>query len=68
MKLDRRPKSNLQSSLASDDERFGEAMPVWSHEDEQRLLQLARETDLTQREIGQKLGRSEAAVNLRLAC
>ncbi|MGN8544462.1 sigma factor-like helix-turn-helix DNA-binding protein [Bradyrhizobium sp. 13971] len=42
-------------------------MPVWSREDEHRLLQLARETDLTQREIGQKLGRSESAINLRLA-
>ncbi|MGY4573380.1 DNA-directed RNA polymerase specialized sigma subunit [Bradyrhizobium sp. USDA 3256] len=42
-------------------------MPAWSAEDEQRLLQFVRETNLTQREIAQKMGRTEAAVCLRLA-
>ncbi|MGX1350884.1 transcriptional regulator [Bradyrhizobium elkanii] len=41
-------------------------MPAWSAADEQRLLQLVRETGLTQREIAQKLGRTEAAVSGRL--
>lgn len=41
-------------------------MPAWSQQDEQRLLQLIRETGLTQREIAQKLGRTEAAVSARL--
>lgn len=39
----------------------------WSAEEEQKLLQLIRETGLTQREIAQKLGRTEAAVSARLA-
>ncbi|QHP66027.1 HTH domain-containing protein (plasmid) [Bradyrhizobium sp. LCT2] len=38
----------------------------WSSEEEQQLLQLLRETSLTQREIAQKLGRTEAAVSARL--
>ncbi len=38
-----------------------------SAEEEQKLLQLIRETGLTQREIAQKLGRTEAAVSARLA-
>lgn len=42
-------------------------MPVWPREDEERLLWMVRETELTQREIAQKLGRSEAAVSARLA-
>lgn len=42
-------------------------MPAWSAEDEKRLLQLVRDTGLTQRQIAQKLGRSEAAVTIRLA-
>lgn len=42
-------------------------MAAWSAEDEQRLLQFVRETGLTQREIAQKMGRTEAAVSLRLA-
>lgn len=41
-------------------------MPAWSQEDEQRLLQLLRSTNLTQREIAYKLGRTEAAVSARL--
>ncbi|WP_076858710.1 sigma factor-like helix-turn-helix DNA-binding protein [Bradyrhizobium mercantei] len=41
-------------------------MPAWSSEEEQLLLQLLRETELTQREIAQKLGRTEAAVSSRL--
>ncbi|MBR0874821.1 hypothetical protein JQ633_31005 [Bradyrhizobium tropiciagri] len=41
-------------------------MPAWSQEDEQRLLRMVRETALTQREIAQKLGRTEAAVSARL--
>ncbi|WP_029080226.1 MULTISPECIES: hypothetical protein [unclassified Bradyrhizobium] len=39
----------------------------WTTEDEHRLLQLLRETLLTQREIAQELGRTEAAVNCRLS-
>ncbi|UGY15505.1 hypothetical protein [Bradyrhizobium septentrionale] len=39
----------------------------WTTEDEHRLLQLLRETLLTQREIAQQLGRTEAAVNCRLS-
>ncbi|QPF88434.1 hypothetical protein IC762_30475 [Bradyrhizobium genosp. L] len=39
---------------------------LWSAEEEQRLLQLIRETGLTLREIAQKLGRTEAAVSGRL--
>ncbi|MHC2251078.1 transcriptional regulator [Bradyrhizobium embrapense] len=39
----------------------------WSAEEEQELLQLIRETGLTQREIAHKLGRTEAAVSCRLA-
>ncbi|WFU36830.1 winged helix-turn-helix transcriptional regulator [Bradyrhizobium brasilense] len=42
-------------------------MPAWSAEDEKRLLQLVRDPGLTQRQIAQKLGRSEAAVTIRLA-
>ncbi|MGY3443018.1 SANT/Myb-like DNA-binding domain-containing protein [Bradyrhizobium sp. USDA 4473] len=38
----------------------------WSAEEEHRLLQLIRKTGLTQREIAQKLGRTEAAVVARL--
>ncbi|MCP1835312.1 transcriptional regulator [Bradyrhizobium sp. USDA 4532] len=38
----------------------------WSAEEEQELLRLIRETALTQREIAQKLGRTEAAVSARL--
>ncbi|PDT74104.1 hypothetical protein CO675_26910 [Bradyrhizobium sp. C9] len=41
-------------------------MPAWSQEDEQRLLQLVRETGLSQREIAQKIGRSEASIQARL--
>ncbi len=41
-------------------------MPAWSAEEEQKLLQLIRETALTQREIAQKIGRTEAAVVARL--
>ncbi|MCP1913442.1 MULTISPECIES: sigma factor-like helix-turn-helix DNA-binding protein [Bradyrhizobium] len=41
-------------------------MPAWAEEEEQRLLQMIRETELTQREIAQKLGRTEAAVSARL--
>ncbi|MGY3527727.1 SANT/Myb-like DNA-binding domain-containing protein [Bradyrhizobium sp. USDA 4452] len=43
-------------------------MPVrsWSAEEEQQLLQLIRETGLTQREIAHKMGRTEAAVSARL--
>jgi hypothetical protein len=39
----------------------------WSADEDQRLLQLIRETGLRQREIAQKLGRTEAAVNSRLS-
>lgn len=39
---------------------------LWSLEDDQRLLQLVRETHLTQREIARKIGRTEAAVSNRL--
>ncbi|MCC8979632.1 sigma factor-like helix-turn-helix DNA-binding protein [Bradyrhizobium acaciae] len=41
-------------------------MPAWMEEEEQRLLRMIRETGLTQREIAQKLGRTEAAVSARL--
>ncbi|WP_420965448.1 winged helix-turn-helix transcriptional regulator [Bradyrhizobium sp. B120] len=41
-------------------------MPAWSAEEEQRLLQLIREGRLTQREIAQKIGRTEAALSARL--
>ena len=41
-------------------------LPAWVEEEEQRLLRMIRETDLTQREIAQKLGRTEAAVSARL--
>jgi transcriptional regulator len=41
-------------------------MPAWSQEDEERLLQMVRDTGLTQREIAQKIGRTEAAVSARL--
>ena len=39
-------------------------MPAWSREDEELLLRLISKTDLTQREIAQKIGRTEAAVAL----
>ncbi|MGY3447123.1 hypothetical protein [Bradyrhizobium sp. USDA 4473] len=39
----------------------------WSAKEEQKLLQLNRETSLTQREIAQKIGRTEAAVVARLS-
>ncbi|MGY4229646.1 DNA-directed RNA polymerase specialized sigma subunit [Bradyrhizobium sp. USDA 4503] len=42
------------------------SLPAWAEEEEQRLLQMIRETELTQREIAQKLGRTEAAVSARL--
>lgn len=38
----------------------------WSPDEEQKLLRLIRETRRTQREIAQKLGRTEAAVSARL--
>ena len=41
-------------------------MPAWPVEDEQRLLELIREDRLTQREIAQKIGRTEAALSSRL--
>lgn len=41
-------------------------MPAWAEEEEQLLLRMMRETELTQREIAQKLGRTEAAVSARL--
>jgi len=41
-------------------------MRAWSEEDEQRLLRLLREANLTPRLIAQKLGRTEASVNSRL--
>ena len=37
-------------------------MPAWSQEDEQRLLQLLRTTNLTQREIAYKLEEGITAV------
>ncbi|NEU99757.1 hypothetical protein FNJ47_29050 [Bradyrhizobium sp. UFLA 03-164] len=39
----------------------------WSDEDEQRLLQMIRETAMTQRDIAHVLGRTEAAVSSRLS-
>ncbi|MBR0795259.1 winged helix-turn-helix transcriptional regulator [Bradyrhizobium jicamae] len=38
----------------------------WSREDEKQLLRLLRKPHLTQREIAQKIGRTEAAVSGRL--
>jgi hypothetical protein len=39
----------------------------WSQDDDQRLLQLVRKTAMTQWEIAQKLGRTEAAGSNRLS-
>ncbi|WP_420965858.1 hypothetical protein [Bradyrhizobium sp. B120] len=41
-------------------------MPAWLQEEEERLMRMIRETELSQREIAQKLGRTEAAVSARL--
>lgn len=49
-------RSNFWSNLLS----------TWSEDDEQLLLRMLRETSLTQREVAQKLGRTEAAVSTRL--
>ncbi|MBR0800940.1 winged helix-turn-helix transcriptional regulator [Bradyrhizobium jicamae] len=38
----------------------------WSREEEEQLLHLLRKPHLTQREIAQKIGRTEAAVSGRL--
>ncbi|MCC8968459.1 hypothetical protein H8A95_40805 [Bradyrhizobium sp. Pear76] len=42
------------------------AWPAWVQQEEQRLLRMIRDTDLTLREITPKLGRTEAAVRAGL--